>query len=137
MYSTSADGEVESVVLLSVEELVGRGVVIEEEGFLEVLVGRGVVSGMDDFVEELVGRDLISGVDGSMEAVEVVGLDVVVEESWVEDMIVDEICIFGSLVVERGRTVEGDTFVSAFVFVDMISFKIRVELGVYDDERGV
>ena len=55
MYSTSADGEVESVVLLSVDELVGRGVVIEEEGFLEVLVGRGVVSGVDDSVEELVG----------------------------------------------------------------------------------
>lgn len=120
MYSTSADGEVESVVLLSVDELVGRG----------------VASGVDGCVDELVGGGVVSGVDGLIEAVEVSGFGVLVEESSVEDMIVDEVCIFGSLVVELGRTVEGTTLVSAFVFVDLSSFKVNVEVGEYD-VRGV
>ena len=80
------------------------------------------------FIDEFVGRGVISVEVGTVE--EVSRLDVVVECFLVDELVLDDVRGFGSIAVELGRTVEGNTLVSPFVFVDISSSKVSVELGV-------
>lgn len=89
----------------------------------------GEVEGVDVlFIDERVGRGVISVEVGSVE--EVSGLDLVVEGCLVDELVVDDVRRFGSMTVELGRTVEGNTLVSPFVFVDMSLSKVNVGLGL-------
>ena len=117
MYSTSAGVEMESVGVLFIDEFVGRGVISEVDGSMEAIEVLGFV-----------GRGVISVEVGSVE--EVSRLDVVVECFLVDELVLDDVRGFGSIAVELGRTVEGNTLVSPFVFVDISSSKVSVELGV-------